>query len=289
MVTNSIVTINDDAFEAVSGVIEKYEKEFGLEDTALLPEYNNIIFDSTEDAAEKLMQMLITERKDTPWRLMMSNGEMIMSISVYDGRSFSQEKVGKSMDEIAQESRFSCSGSCADCSSDCHGHHHEGCDCDECRAEEFSLDETADMFNDLIRSADKDFYPTLVSAYFEELNRFVHDQSGEDADDVEDLFRNNIALTVLSAACADGAYTMTEHDIVEGLIGETDFERLKRSLPDLLPDTDDLKQSMKYWHEAQSFGYEIRRYILMICTYVCCADGDLNAAERSFLEMLSEI
>ena len=288
MVTNSIVAATDESYDIISAVIEKHEKELSLCDIALLPDYGNILFDCEEENAHKLMDILRTEHKECTWRLMMSEGETIKSIYVFDGSSFTSETVGKTMDEIAAESSFSCSGNCSEChhdNCDCHHEHGDDCDCEECRAEEFSLDDTIEMFNEIAKEAEDAFYPTLVNACLEELHRFVDEQSEDE--EVLDIFLNSIAQTVIAAAACDGTYSLREHTAIEILIGETDFDRMKNSLHDIIPDDDSLCQSLKYWREAQSYGYELRRYILMLCTFVCAVDNNVNETEHSFLEMLT--
>lgn len=295
MVTNSIVAVTDESYEIISKALESCENELSLSDIALLPDYANILFDCEEKSSHAFMEILRTKYSDAAWRLMMSEGETIKSIFVFDGKSFTAEAVGKTMDEIAAESRFSCSGNCSECSSDCnHSHvdgcscthiHGEECDCDEYRAEAFSLDDTVEMFNEIAQEPEDVFYQTLVNAYLEELNRFVSEQSAED--DVLDIFLNSIAQIVISAAACDGSYTLREHGAVEQLIGETDFDRMKKSLADIIPDNESLCRSLGYWRETERYGYEMRRYILMLCTFVCCVDGEVNEKEYAFLNMLT--
>ena len=287
MVTNSIVIAKDEDFEKVSAVLESMESEAELSDIALLPEYANIIFDSTAENAEEVMRVLRERHPDIAWRLMMSEDEVIKSVCVYDGKNFSVERIDKNMDEIAAEAQYSCSGNCESCSSGCSSHHEhgEGCDCEECQAEEFDLDSTIEMFDEIAREEDDTFFPTLVNAYFEEMERFCSEQA--DDDDVLDLFLSNNARIIIAAARADGSYSKTEHALIERIIGETDFSRMLNSLDDVIPDTDSIKKSMKYWREAEGFGYEIRRYLLMLCTYLCSADAFVNDVERVFLETIA--
>ena len=293
MVTNSIVAATDESYDIISAVIEQYEKELSLCDIALLPDYGNILFDCLEENAHKLMDILRTEHMDCSWRLMMSEGETIKSIYVFDGINFTSETVGKTMDEITAESQFSCSGNCSDCSSDCHhdnceSHNEHGgdCECEECRAEEFSLEDTIEMFNEIAKESENGFYSTLVNAYIEEMHRFVNEQS-EDEEGL-DLLMNSVVLIIIAAAACDGTYSLREHTAIEMLIGETDFDHMKKSLPDIIPDDDNLCKSLKYWKAAQIYGYELRRYIIMLCTFVCAVDDNVNEDEYRFLNMLTK-
>lgn len=289
MVTNSIVTPDEEYFEIISGIIERVEKEYDLRDTALLGDYLNIIFDCSRESAEAFMSLLQKEQPEVPWRLMMSEGEKVMSVYIYDGQSLTVEDIGKTMDEIALDAQFSCSGNCSECTSGGCGHEHnhgEGCDCGECRAQEFSLDETIGMFTEMMREGDDGFFGVLANAFREELRSFTEEQSGDDADEAYDVFMNNIAQIILACAGSDGSYTETEHALIEDIFGQMDFKRMKGFVQMMTKDDDDTMRTMKFWHEAETYGCEIRRYILMLCTYVCCADGEINEKEHDFLEML---
>ncbi|MBQ9950153.1 MAG: hypothetical protein IJO93_05485 [Clostridia bacterium] len=288
-VTSSVVAYGEESFAAISAVLEKYETELGICDIALLEEYSNIIFDSSKAAAEKVMEYVRNTYQSVYWRHMISDGENILTISTYDETGFSSESIGKSMEEIALESTYSCSGNCSECSGDCHGEHSQGCDCDECKAAEFDLMQTVEMFDEMASGEEGEMLlSTLVPAFFEELERFVNEQTDEDsAEEVYDLFLNMLIQIMLAAAVSDGSYTLREHECIERITGEMEFERTKSALSEMLPDSESISRAMSYWREAEKCGCEVRRLTLMICVYLCSADGKVNEKELHFLESLS--
>lgn len=288
MVTNSIIVFKEEDFHRMAEAIGEYEAEMGLEDIALLEEYSNIIMDCAEENADALMKIIREKHSDLYWRWMESNGDLILKITVYDENGIVSERIDKSMDDIALESTYQCSGNCSECSGDCE--HGDGCNCGECSREKFSLEQSVEMINELAFNGEgEEFYSTLVKAFLEELKAFTEAQTegNEEAEEVYDLFLHMLTQIVLIAASRDGNYTLREHDCIEEITGEMDFDRTKAALPNITPDDESMICAMKYWHDAEGFGCDVRRLVLMMCVYLCSTDAPVNDTEMKFLEMLA--
>ena len=295
ILTSSVIIPDEEQFQAFAQALSEYESDLELQDIAVLEEYANILFDCTSANTEKLMNIMRSEHSDIYWRWMLSDSETVKSIAVYDKNGFVTENINKTMDQIAEDSAYSCSGSCSECSSDCtHGadcSHDDKCSCSSCKHDDFSLDDNIDMLNEIAKNGEGDeFFSTLVRAFLQELTNFVNEQTqdSEQAGDAYDVFLNMLNIIIISAAACDGSYSLREHEYIEQLTGELDFERTKRGIPDIVPNDEEICKAMSYWYDAQSCGCNIRKYVLLLCTYLCCADAPVNKAEHDFLKMLEQ-